>query len=62
MNKSLFSHKAQDEYPYENHEFDLVFSLRFLHNLHIFELQTALSTMERVGKEWYFKLGSYRNE
>ncbi len=58
----LFRHKAQDPYPYKDKEFDLVISLATLHNLRIFELQTALQEIERVGKQKYVMLESYRNE
>ena len=59
---SLFIHRAQDLYPFEDNEFDLVISLGCFHNLRIFELQTALSETERVGKQGYVMLESYRNE
>ena len=59
---SVFMHRAQDPYPYENNEFDLVISLGCFHNLRIFELQTALAEVERVGKQGYVMLESYRNE
>jgi len=62
IRESLFIHKAQDLYPYEDNEFDLVISLGCFHNLRVFELQTALSEMERVGKRGYIMLESYRNE
>ena len=58
----LFSYKAQDRYPYGDNHFDLVISLGCLHNLRIFELQTALAEIERVGKNGYVMLESYRNE
>jgi ubiquinone/menaquinone biosynthesis C-methylase UbiE len=58
----LFIHKAQEKYPFEDNEFDLVLSLGCFHNLRIFELQTALSEMERVGTHGYIMLESYRNE
>jgi ubiquinone/menaquinone biosynthesis C-methylase UbiE len=58
----LFIHKAQDQYPFEDNEFGLVLSLGCFHNLRIFELETALSEMERVGKHGYIMLESYRNE
>ena len=58
----LFFHKAQDQFPFEDNEFDLVISLGTFHNLRIFELKTALSEMERVGKQGYLMLESYRNE
>ncbi len=58
----LFIHKAQDIYPFKENEFDLVISLGCFHNLRVFELQTALSEMERVGKHGYVMLESFRNE
>ena len=62
IRESLFIHKAQDQYPFNNNEFNLVISLGCLHNLRVFELQTALSEIERVGKYGYIMLESYRNE
>ena len=43
-------------------EYDLVISMGTFHNLRIFELKTALVEMERVGKQGYLMLESYRNE
>ena len=59
---NLFRYRAQDAYPFGDKEFDLVISLGCLHNLRIFELKTALSEIERVGKQKYIMLESYRNE
>lgn len=58
----LFHYRAQDVYPYGEDHFDLVISLGCLHNLRVFELQTALGEIERVGKQGYVMLESYRNE
>jgi len=58
----LFRHRAQDLYPWGDKYFDLVISLGCLHNLRIFELKTALSEIERVGKNKYIMVESYRNE
>jgi len=58
----LFSYKAQNPLPYGDNEFDLVISLGTLHNLKIFELKSALKEVERVGKQGYIMLESYRNE
>ena len=60
--KNLFIHKAQDSYPFKDNEFDLVISLGCFHNLRIFELETALKETERVGKQGYVMLESFRNE
>ena len=59
---NLFIARAQDPYKFNDDEFDLVISLGCLHNLRIFELQIALSEIERVGKQGYIMLESYRNE
>ncbi len=59
---TLFRHRAQDAYPFGDKEFDLVISLATLHNLRIFELKTALAEVERVGKQKYIMLESYRSE
>lgn len=59
---SLFRSKAQEPYPYGDKAFDLVVSLGTLHNLRIFEQQRALQEIERVGKNKYIMVESYRNE
>ena len=55
-------HKAQETLPYENNQFDLVISITTLHNLKIFELEKSLQEIERVGKQGYIVVESYRNE
>jgi ubiquinone/menaquinone biosynthesis C-methylase UbiE len=62
IKNSLFIHKAQDPYPFKDDEFDLVISLGCLHNLRLFELEVALREIQRVGKQGYVMLESYRNE
>jgi ubiquinone/menaquinone biosynthesis C-methylase UbiE len=62
IKESLFIHRAQDPYPYKENEFDLVISLGCLHNFRIFELETALKEIERVGQQGYIMIESYRNE
>ena len=62
IKESLFIHRAQDKYPFEDNEFDLVISLGCVHNLRIFELETALKEIERVGRQGYIMKESYRNE
>ncbi len=58
----LVRHRAQDPYPWGNQHFDLVISLGTLHNLHIYELETALKEIERVGKAKYIMVEGYRNK
>jgi SAM-dependent methyltransferase len=59
---NLFIHRAQDRYPFTDKEFDLVISITTLHNLRLPELEIALKEIERVGKNAYVMLESYRNE
>lgn len=58
----VFLHRAQDAYPFTDGEFDLVITLNTLHNLELFDLKTALQEIERVGKNGYVCVESYRNE
>lgn len=58
----LFVHRAEEPYPFADDEFDLAISLNCLHNLPLPKLHTALKEMERVGKQKYLCVESYRNE
>jgi len=62
IKQNLFCHKAQEAYPFKDKEFDLLISLNTLHNLRIFELRTALKEIQRVSKNSYLCVESYRNE
>lgn len=55
-------HKAQNHYPYPDKYFDLTISLMTLHNLHTYELEAAVREIERVGKQKYLLVESWRNE
>ena len=48
--------------PYPDNHFDLVISLNTLHNLHCYDLDKALREIERVGKQKYICVESYRTE
>lgn len=48
--------------PYPDNHFDLVISITTLHNLHTYDLEPALREVERVGKNKYICVESYRNE
>ncbi|MEB3826894.1 class I SAM-dependent methyltransferase [Phormidium sp. CCY1219] len=58
----LFQQQAQTPYPFGDNEFDLVISLGTLHNLRLFELKSALGEIDRVGRQGYVMLESYRND
>lgn len=59
---SLFVFNGSDPYPFGDREFDLVVSITTLHNLHIYDLKSALKEIERVGQEKYIVVESYRDE
>jgi SAM-dependent methyltransferase len=58
----LFIHRAQDAYPFHENEFDLVISFITLHNLYSGELKSAIQEIERVGKNKYISVESFRND
>jgi SAM-dependent methyltransferase len=58
----LFVYRAQDAYPFGDRAFDLAISLNVLHNLRVFELQTAFRELERVADQKFVVVESYRNE
>lgn len=58
---TIISQRAQDPYPFCDNDFDLVFSNTTLHNLYIFDLKKALEEIERVGKNKFLCVESYRN-
>lgn len=59
---NLFQHRAQDPYPFKDKEFDLVISITTFHNLEVPDLKSALSETERVGKNKYIVVESFRND
>ena len=61
LRSDVFVHKAEDEYPFEDKEFDLVISITTLHNLRIDSFKKALLEIERVGKSAYITVEGYRN-
>jgi len=48
--------------PFPDDHFDLVISLNALHNLHCYDLDKAFREIERVGKNKYICVESYRTE
>jgi ubiquinone/menaquinone biosynthesis C-methylase UbiE len=62
IKKDLFIHNAENIFPFDKKEFDLIISINALHNLTISGLKNALQECERVGKNSYIAVESYRNE
>ncbi|MEW6087944.1 MAG: methyltransferase domain-containing protein [bacterium] len=62
VRKNLFVHKAQNKYPFNDKEFDLVISVTTLHNLAVYDLKNALKEIERVGTNKYIVVESYRTD
>ncbi|KHK00290.1 class I SAM-dependent methyltransferase [Desulfovibrio sp. TomC] len=58
----LSLHRAQDAMPFADQTFDLVFSIATLHNLPLQDLKPALQEIERIGRQHYVCIESYRNE
>jgi SAM-dependent methyltransferase len=59
---SLFVHNARDPFPFSDNQFDLVISITTLHNLSIDKLKPALKETERVARDKYIVVESFRNE
>lgn len=55
-------HGSASYLPFPDHHFDLVISINTLHNLYCFDLDKALREIERVGKQKYLVVESYRSE
>lgn len=62
LNANLHLQRAQDPYPWPDKYFDLVVSFGTFHNLHLPELEKALKEVQRVGKNGYVMVESFRNE
>lgn len=61
IRKNLYIGRAEEKYPFKDNKFDLVISLTTLHNLLIFDLKKALQEIERVGKNKFIVVESYKN-
>jgi len=62
IRENLSIHTAQEKYDFNENEFDLVISITTLHNLKIYELKSALTEIERVGRNKFIVVEGYRNE
>lgn len=61
VRSALMVHDAATPLPFADDEFDLVISLTTLHNLPLSKLTGALKEMDRVAKQKYLVVESYRN-
>ena len=61
LKADLRLHDARKALPFADGHFDLVISLNALHNLRLPELQTALGEMNRVARQGYLLVESYRS-
>lgn len=62
LNAKLHLQSAAEPLPWADDFFDLVISLGTFHNLHLPELEKALKEVERVGRNSYVMVESFRNE
>jgi len=62
IRSNLFIHDAGTKFPFMNKKFDFSLSLTTLHNLKIDGLKSALQEIERVSRQSYVVLDSYRDE
>lgn len=60
--KHFLDYGTAEKLPYPTKSFDLVYSINTLHNLSNLGLESALREIERVGKNKYLCVESYRNE
>jgi len=62
IKENIFFNKAEKKYPFKNKNFDLAISFGCFHNLEINNLKKALNEIQRVSKNSYVMVESYRNE
>jgi Methylase involved in ubiquinone/menaquinone biosynthesis len=60
--KPYLSIKSAQNLDFPDKSFDLVLSINTLHNLYIYDLIKAVKDVERIGKQSYIVVESYRNE
>ncbi|MDC1280937.1 class I SAM-dependent methyltransferase [bacterium] len=62
MKSHLSTYDARNVLPYKNMEFDFLLSLGMLHNFRLPELKGVIQEINRVAKNSYIMVESYRNE
>ncbi|MDC3204488.1 class I SAM-dependent methyltransferase [Pelagibacteraceae bacterium] len=58
----LFKAKAEEKFDFKDKSFDLVISLGCIHNLNLKNVFLCVKEVQRVGKNGYIMLESYRND
>jgi SAM-dependent methyltransferase len=58
----LFEHRAERPYPFAEKQFDLAISLNAFHNIPLQGIVVALREMERVARNKYLVVESFRDE
>lgn len=61
IKKYLFVKKAQVKLKYKKDYFDLVISMGCLHNLFLYDLKKAITTINYIAKKSYIMVESYRS-
>lgn len=61
IKKHLIQHNIANELPFKDSSFDLVLSLMTFHNLNLIDVESSLKEINRVGKNAYITVESYRN-
>ena len=62
VKKFIFYHDAKKRIPFKKNYFDLVISINTLHNLNLYDLSFSLKELQRVSKQKYLAVESFRNE
>ncbi len=62
IKKQIFYHDARKKFKFKENEFDFVFSNTTLHNFKLPQLFNAIKEIERISKNKYICVESYRNE
>lgn len=62
IKKNIFHHDARKKFKFKDKEYDFVFSNATLHNFKLGDCSRCLSEIERIGKDKYICVESFRNE
>ena len=62
VKKNLFYHDIRKKTKFKKKYFDLVISFNCLHNLEIFDLDFSIKEINRIARNSYIVVESYRNE